>query len=202
MVAVPLVILCCAWKGDLLAVLLQAELVRIAVEMEASMLAKLGPSGSTSPRMMSPADRQVGMSARSPLLQPGREVWLARMKKDIPLWHSSSTILDHGGCAAFGGSACPDYMYGALCESVSLVQAVVEQVARDHALLRERIQRLGGQAGITRLEASLAAARANAAAQPPPPGSPLSSPGAPLHLARPQLTTRRTCSAKRNSVQG
>ena len=78
---------------------LQAELVRIAVEMEASMLAKLGPSGSTSPRMMSPADRQVGMSTRSPLLQHGREVWLARMKNNILLWlRSSSTIRDYGGC--------------------------------------------------------------------------------------------------------
>ena len=37
--------------------------------MEASMLAKLGPAGSTSPRLMSPADRQVGTSTRiSPLL--------------------------------------------------------------------------------------------------------------------------------------
>ena len=45
-----------------------------------------------------------------------------------------------------------------------LAQAVVEQVARDHALLRTRIQRMGGAAGVARLEAGLAAARAAAAA--------------------------------------
>ena len=42
---------------------------------------------------------------------------------------------------------------------------MIEQVARDHELLRERILRLGGQAGITRLEAGLAAARAAAEQQ-------------------------------------
>ena len=55
-----------------------------------------------------------------------------------------------------------------------LVQAMVEQVARDHELLRERIVRLGGPAGITRLEAGLAAARAAAqqASDSPPTTSP------------------------------
>lgn len=51
----------------------------------------------------------------------------------------------------------------------------MEQVARDHELLRERILRLGGQAGITRLEAGLAAARA-AAAQQDPASPPRTSP--------------------------
>ena len=48
-------------------------------------------------------------------------------------------------------------------------QAMVEQMQRDHALLRARIQRLGGQAGLARLEAALAAVRANAPATPPSP---------------------------------
>lgn len=57
------------------------------------------------------------------------------------------------------------------------MQALVEQVQRDHGLLRERIQRLGGEAGIARLDARLAAARAAAAAAPPP-LTPPQSPGA------------------------
>ena len=54
------------------------------------------------------------------------------------------------------------------------LQAMMEQVARDHELLRERIVRLGGPAGITRLEAGLAAARAAAqqASDSPPVTSP------------------------------
>ena len=48
-------------------------------------------------------------------------------------------------------------------------QAMVEQMQRDHALLRARIQRLGGPAGIARLGAALAAVRANAPATPPSP---------------------------------
>ena len=53
--------------------------------------------------------------------------------------------------------------------AVWAVQAMVEQMQRDHALLRARIQRLGGPAGIARLEAALAAVRANAPATPPSP---------------------------------
>ena len=48
-------------------------------------------------------------------------------------------------------------------------QAMVEQMARDHELLRTRIQRLGGRAGLARLDAALARARANAPATPPSP---------------------------------
>ena len=50
----------------------------------------------------------------------------------------------------------------------------MEQVARDRELLRERISRLGGQAGVNRLEAGLAAARAAAAqtTESPPASSP------------------------------
>lgn len=44
------------------------------------------------------------------------------------------------------------------------LQAVIEQVAHDHALLRERIQRLGGSQGLVRLEAALNLARAQVAA--------------------------------------
>lgn len=63
------------------------------------------------------------------------------------------------------------------------MQAMVEQVARDHELLRERIVRLGGPAGITRLEAGLAAARA-AAAQQASELSPSTSPSMlPCHIA-------------------
>lgn len=47
---------------------------------------------------------------------------------------------------------------------LALLQAVVEQVQRDHALLRTRILRLGGRRAIARLEAGLAAARAAAEA--------------------------------------
>lgn len=44
------------------------------------------------------------------------------------------------------------------------LQAVIDQVAHDHALLRERIQRLGGSQGLVRLEAALNLARAQVAA--------------------------------------
>ncbi len=44
-------------------------------------------------------------------------------------------------------------------------QAVIEQVRHDHALLKERVARLGGPKATARLEAGLAAARAAALAQ-------------------------------------
>jgi hypothetical protein len=49
-------------------------------------------------------------------------------------------------------------------DCASALQAVVEQVAHDHALLRERIQRLGGDQGLVRLEAALNLARAQVSA--------------------------------------
>ena len=59
----------------------------------------------------------------------------------------------------------------------------MEQVRRDHALLRVRIERLGGESGTARLEAALNAARAAAAAAatstPPGGASPMSSPRRP-----------------------
>ena len=45
------------------------------------------------------------------------------------------------------------------------MQAVIEQVRHDHALLKERVARLGGPKATARLEAGLAAARAAALAQ-------------------------------------
>lgn len=44
------------------------------------------------------------------------------------------------------------------------MQAVIEQVNHDHALLRDRIQRLGGEQGLARLEAALNLARAQVSA--------------------------------------
>ena len=52
-------------------------------------------------------------------------------------------------------------------------QAIVEQTERDHALLRERIKGLTGVAGVSRMEAGLAAARA------------ASNPSTPVHSAGP-----------------
>lgn len=52
-------------------------------------------------------------------------------------------------------------------------------MGRDHALLRERIGRLGGPRGLTRLDAALAAARATAGSPQGPPGTPPASPGGP-----------------------
>ena len=48
------------------------------------------------------------------------------------------------------------------------MQAVIEQVRHDHALLKERVARLGGPKASARLEAGLAAARAAALAQASP----------------------------------
>ncbi len=57
-----------------------------------------------------------------------------------------------------------------------LVQAVIEQVRHDHALLKERVARLGGPKAAARLEAGLAAARAAALAQASASNSPSASP--------------------------
>lgn len=62
---------------------------------------------------------------------------------------------------------------------------MVEQVTRDHELLRERILRLGGQAGVVRLEAGLAAARAAAEQQ----ASEVSPSSSPSRSFSPQHTT-------------
>lgn len=60
------------------------------------------------------------------------------------------------------------------------MQAVIEQVRHDHALLKERVARLGGPKASARLEAGLAAARAaalaHASASTTPSASPNSSP--------------------------
>ncbi|GLI67561.1 hypothetical protein VaNZ11_011759, partial [Volvox africanus] len=45
------------------------------------------------------------------------------------------------------------------------LQAVIAQVAHDQSLLRERVSKLGGQAGLARLEAALEAARRTVAAE-------------------------------------
>ncbi len=44
-------------------------------------------------------------------------------------------------------------------------QAVIAQTAHDQALLRERVARLGGPAGLARLAAALEAVRAQVAAE-------------------------------------
>ena len=56
------------------------------------------------------------------------------------------------------------------------MQAVIEQVRHDHALLKERVARLGGPKAAARLEAGLAAARAAALAQASAWNSPSASP--------------------------
>lgn len=68
------------------------------------------------------------------------------------------------------------------------MQAVVEQVRRDHALLRARIERLGGPSGAARLEAALAAARAASAAA--------STAATTTPVGTPQTSPRRTTSAR------
>ena len=68
-------------------------------------------------------------------------------------------------------------LYGQSTEFQPCMQAVVEQVQRDHVLLRERIQRLGGPSGIKRLEAGLAAARAASSQSSSPAATPTPSPG-------------------------
>lgn len=56
---------------------------------------------------------------------------------------------------------------------------------RDHALLRTRIERLGGPNGTARLEAALAAVRAAASnSSTPPAGSPMTSPRRPASASR------------------
>jgi hypothetical protein len=76
---------------------------------------------------------------------------------------------------------------------------VVEQVGRDHALLRERISRLGGARGLARLDAALAAVRASARAPPASPASSLpdAAPGTPASpfLASPGRAAPRASSA-------
>ena len=81
--------------------------------------------------------------------------------------------------------------------TVLAVQAMVEQMQRDHALLRARIQRLGGQAGLARLEAALAAVKSNAPMTPPTPprmsprGTPPRTPPAAQHPVSSPATVAR-----------
>lgn len=73
-------------------------------------------------------------------------------------------------------------------------QAVVEQVGRDHALLRERISRLGGARGLARLDAALAAVRASASPASLLPGTAPGTPASPF-LASPGRAAPRASSA-------
>lgn len=101
-------------------------------------------------------------------------------------------------CKACGSSQCSQrdkYPPGSASDtapdsSVGMLQAVIQQVRHDHALLKERVGRLGGPKATARLEAGLAAARAAVSSTVTPssstqnsphssPARPHSSPGTP-----------------------
>lgn len=79
-------------------------------------------------------------------------------------------------CVAVGGIALTCVSMSVHLRSIRWLQAVIQQVQHDHALLKERVGRLGGPKATARLEAGLAAARAAASNATTPMASPRNSP--------------------------
>ena len=76
-------------------------------------------------------------------------------------WGLASLVYFTASPSSHYSGALQLYMFAILYEdTVCGHQAIVEQTERDHALLRERIKGLTGVAGVSRMEAGLAAARA------------------------------------------